>query len=196
MGGILTQRGRLSRVVVTLMCLGAVLAGLLWGFGGQSGSAASPVLVLDAPEEALVGEPIELRLVIDRANGIAAFDVTIGYDTSIAELQSLRSRENDLAKLGRDVEPLGPVELPNGVAVGAYSCPVDSCADPDGKRKVKQAGASKIRLATVTIVANQPGPLTLDLSSARFADAEGRPVEVDLAGAVVIVQVMPNGQGE
>jgi hypothetical protein len=42
----------------------------------------------------------------------------------------------------------------------------------------------------------QPGSLTLDLSSARFASMSGRPVEVDLSSAVVTVEVISNGEVE
>lgn len=190
------QRLTTRRIVSVVLCVFAILAGVVWGLGGQSGSAASPKLVLTAPEEALAGEPIEVQLVIDSANGISAFDVTVGYDTEAASLQSVQARDNDIAALGKDVRLLGPVEVPGGVAVGAYACPVASCADPVGTERVKEDGSGTIRLATFTVVAWEAGPLTLDLSSARFADGAGRPVEVDLAGAVVTVQVMPNGEGQ
>lgn len=182
--------------MVVLVCLAALLAGVTWGVGWQSGSAASPRLTIQAPEEALVGEPIEVSLVIDDANGIAAFDATIGFDTSAAALQSFRPRDNDLVDLGRDVKALGPVEVPDGVAVGAYACPFENCADIAGKARNEQLGTGAFRLAAFTLVAEQAGPLTIDLSSARFTDGTGRPVEVDLSGAVVTVEVMPNGEVE
>ncbi|HEX5167499.1 MAG TPA: hypothetical protein VFV93_18965 [Thermomicrobiales bacterium] len=177
-----------------MCCLVAILAGVAWGIGWQSGSAASPKLAIDAPEEALAGEPIEIRLVIDDANGIAAFDATIGFDTSIASLQSFDQRANDLVDLGRDVKALGPVELPDGVAVGAYACPAESCADLAGKSRNTAQGTGSFRLAAFTIVGWQPGPLTIDLTTAQFTDGSGRPVEVDLSGATVTVEVMPNGE--
>lgn len=197
MDALREQRRSVRRSLVILICLlGALVAGIAWGAGWQSGSAASPHLSIIAPEEALAGEPIEIRLVIDDANGIAAYDATIGFDTSIASLQSIRPKENDLAALGRDVRGLGPVEVPDGVAVGAYACPVANCADADVKARVTEDGTGTFRLSTFTIVARQAGPLTLDLSSARFADGSGRSVDVDLSAAIVTVEVLPNGEVE
>jgi hypothetical protein len=190
------QRFSMRRIGLVVICLGALLAGISWGVGWQSGSAASPRLAIDAPEEALVGEPIDIRLIIDDANGIAAFDAIVGFDTSAAGLQGFRPRENDLVDLGRDVTGLGPVELPEGVAVGAYACPFENCADITGKTRNTQDGTGTFRLAAFTIVAEQPGPLTIDLTSAQFTDGTGRPVEVDLSAAVVTVEVMPNSEVE
>lgn len=196
MGVFRAQRLSMRRSIVVFSCLGALLAGISWGIGWQSGSAASPRLAIAAPEEALAGEPIDVRLVIDDANGIAAFDATIGFDTSVASLQSFQPQDNGLVDLDRDVKGLGPVEVPGGVAVGAYACPVASCADPTGKTRITTDGAGTFRLATFTIVANQAGPLTIDLTSAQFTDGTGRPVEVDLSAAIVTVEVMPNGEVE
>lgn len=190
------QRLSVRRVSVVLVCLGALVAGASWGVGWQSGSAASPRLVVEVAGEALAGEPIEVRIVIHDANGISGFDATIGFDTTIATLQGIQSQDNDLARLGRDVKQLGPVEVPGGIAVGAYSCPFNDCADVAGKQRNKDDGKGTLLLSTFTLVAQQAGPLTIDLTSARFAGASGNLVEVDLSGALVTVEVMPNGGGE
>lgn len=183
-------------LIALLFCLGALLLGAAWGIGWQSGSAASPRLVLTVPDEALVGDPIEVQLTIEDANGIAGFEVTIGFDTEAASLQRFQPRENDLAAMGLDVQGLGPVEVPGGIAVGAYACPYSDCANPAATQRNEQNGTGTYRLATMTLAAWQAGPLTIDLSSARFADLSGRPVEVDLSAAVVTVEVMPNGEVE
>jgi len=181
--------------VVVVICLAALLAGVSWGFGRQSGSAAGPVLTIEAPSEVAVGEPIEVRLLVEDANGISGYDATIAFNTAIAHLESIRPQENDLTRLGRDVQGLGPVEVSGGVAVGAYSCPFSDCTDVGNQQRNNQDGTGLIRLTTFTIVADQTGPLTIDLSSARFTDRSGQPVEVDRSNASVTVQVGNAGRG-
>ena len=190
------HRLSIRRLLVLGLCLAALLAGTAWGVGWQSSSAASPRLVLTAPDEVLVGDPIEVRLTIEDANGVAGFEVTVGFDTETASLQSFRPQENDLAAMGLDVEGMGPVEVPGGIAIGAYACPYSDCTNPAAEKRNEQNGTGTYRLATMTLAAWQAGPLTIDLSSARFADVSGRPVEVDLSAAVVAVEVMPNGEVE
>lgn len=192
----LAQRPFAKGSVVILICLAALLAGASWGIGRQSGSAAAPVLTIDAPSSAIVGAPIVIRLIVDDANGISGYDATIGFDTAIAHLQSIRPQENDLTRLGRDVQGLGPVEVHGGVAVGAYSCPFSDCTDVGNERRSTQDGTGQVRLTTFTIVADQPGPLTIDLTSARFTDQSGQPVEVDSSFATVTVQVSNVGRGD
>ena len=186
----------IRKLLVVVLCVGALLAGVAWGAGGQSGSAAGPRLVLSVPDEALVGDPIEVQLTIEDANGIAGFEVTVGFDTEAASLQRFQPGENDLAAMGLDVQGLGPVEVPGGVAIGAYACPYSDCADPAATARNEQNGTGAYRLATMTLAAWQAGPLTIDLSSARFADLSGRPVEVDLSAAVVTVEVISSGEVE
>ncbi len=190
------QHLSIRKVLVFLLCIGALLSGAAWGVGWQSGSAASPRLVLSVPDEVLVGDPIEVRLTIEDANGISGFEVTIGFDTEAASLQSFRPTENDLADMGLDVQGMGPVEVPGGIALGAYACPYSDCASTTADKRNEQNGTGTYRLATMTVVAWQSGPLTIDLSSARFADLAGRPVEVDLSSAVVTVEVVSNGEVE
>jgi hypothetical protein len=184
------------RLVVLLLCVGALLLGAVWGVGWQAGSAASPRLVLSVPDEALVGDPIDVQLTIEDANGISSFEATVGFDTEVASLQSFRPKENDLADMGLDVQGMGPIEVPGGIAVGAYACPYSDCASTAGEKRNEQNGTGTYRLATMTLVAWQSGPLTFDLSSARFVDLSGRPVEVDLSSTIVTVEVLPTGEVE
>jgi len=178
------------------LCLGAVLSAVAWGAGGQAGSAASPRLVLTAPDEVVIGEPIEVRLTIEDANGISGFETTISYDREVVSLQSFDPLANDLADLGLDVEGLGPVEVPDGIAIGAYACPFSSCSSTSGEKRNLQDGIGTYRVATLTLVSWQPGPLTIDLRDTRFASMSGQPVTVDLSAAVVTVQVVSNGEVE
>jgi hypothetical protein len=184
------------RLIGAVLLLGAAVIGVVWGIGGQSGSAASPRLVLTAPDEVAVGEPIEVRLTIEDANGISGFETTIEYDSEVVSLQSFDPTANDLADMGLAVEALGPVEVPGGIAIGAYACPFSDCSSTTGEKRNLQDGTGTYRLATLTFVSWQSGPLTLDLSSARFASMSGRPIEVDLSPAVVTVEVISNGEVE
>ena len=112
------------------------------------------MLRVNAPKQVDVGEPILLQLTAQNVDDIAGYELNLLYDTAAANFDSLRQRKNDLKQLKRDVEPLDAVELPNGVAIGLYSCPVDDCVAGKGLRQSK-GGHGTVKLATVALMASQ-----------------------------------------
>jgi hypothetical protein len=159
--------------------------------GAQSGP---PTLEIDAPGQVELGALIKISLRVTQAADIAGYEAAVLYDTSAAEFAGVQQRQNDLKKIGRDVSPLTAVDLPAGVSVGLYSCPVDDCVTGQGVRK-SQGAQGPVNLATVVLVANQPGLLEIKLDATKFVDAAGNPVSVDISRAMVTVEVGAPGDG-
>src|SRR5690242_18671565 len=95
---------------------------------------AGPSLEARAPTRAQVGQPLEITLSVRDANDVAGYESQLLFDTSAAEFDGLRQRNNDLKSLGRDVIALGPVEQANGVSFGLITCPVANCVDKGSSR--------------------------------------------------------------
>lgn len=152
-----------------------------------SAATAAPTLRVDAPKHVEVGQPIAIELTAQNAADIAGYELNLLFDPSAAEFDSLRQRKNDLKKFGRDVEPLGAVEMPNGVALGLYSCPLSDCVH--GGAKQPKGGNGTVKLATVVLRATQPGDLEITLDAPKFVAADGRAVSLALTTTTVVVGV-------
>jgi hypothetical protein len=90
------------------------------------------------------------------------------------------------------VSPLAAVELPNGAAIGLYSCPAESCVTRRGPRQDRGANGL-IRLGTVFLAADVEGTLEVKLDAAKFVDAAGNPVAVTLTNPTITIQVGSGG---
>ncbi len=166
---------------------------LLVLIGGQFSTArvdaaSGPSLRVAAPKRVEVGQPITLTLQIRDAVDIAGYETNLMYDTSAAEFDGLGQRENDLRTFGRDVSPLGPVELDHGVAFGLSSCPVANCTRRDGGRQ-NAGGRGQFKLATLSVIPTRAGVLQLSFAGTKFVDAVGRPVAVAGAEQSIVVRV-------
>jgi CSLREA domain-containing protein len=171
----------------------------------SSSAAAPPIsprnqsaayLEIEAPNQVAVGDLIEVTLRVKHAVDIAGYETAVLFDTTAAEFAGLRQRQNDVKKIGRGVSPLAAVDLPNGVAIGLYSCPVDDCVSRQRATKAQVQGAQgTVKLASLFLVANLPGALEIKLDAAKFVDAAGNPVTVEIPRSSVIVQVGASGQG-
>jgi len=122
---------------------------------------------VSVPSNAKVGEPIELTLRITNANGIGDYETKVKFDTSKAHLQSFEQQPQALKKLGRDAQPLGPVEATDGVVIGAYSCPVADCTQATSKARVDKGARGNVSLASVVLIADTTGDLTVSLDNRR-----------------------------
>ncbi|CAA9358456.1 MAG: hypothetical protein AVDCRST_MAG93-7505 [uncultured Chloroflexia bacterium] len=179
----------LARYVAVFVAMTVALP--LTGFvplpGKVDVSATSPVLVVDAPKRVAVGEPITLTVSTRNAVDVAGYELALRFDTTVAHLRGLHQRQQDLKKLGRDVQTLGSVELPDGVAFGAYSCSAANCAQPKANRL--PGGRGTLRLAKVTLVADQPGPLTIRVDRGVVVDVRGENIPVSGALQTLTVDV-------
>jgi CSLREA domain-containing protein len=179
---------------VPSLALALIMALSLLGAAAPASAAqaARPTLEVRAPRQVAVGQVIELTLIARDVADVAGYETMLLFDTGVAEFAGLHQRDNDLRRFGRDVGPLAAEQLPNGSAIGLYSCAVSSCVERRGPRQGR-GGRGAVRLATVDIIAHQPGALEIKLDATKFVDAAGRPVDVALRDQVIVVQVGPAG---
>jgi hypothetical protein len=178
-----------ARIAVGVIVLSVLVATVGLANSRLTEAAPGPQLRVEAPAHVAVGEPIQIAVVVQNANGIAAYELTAQFNTSIAHLSGLQQRQNDLKKLGRSVETLGPIDLADGVTFGAYSCPFSSCPNTNGKVKNTQGGKGTLKLGTFSIVVDQAGSFVIQLSTLKFTDPDGNPVNVNLGNTTIAVQV-------
>jgi hypothetical protein len=165
-------------VALAVLLLCGVFAGLLRSGNTQ---AATATLRVALPAQVVVGEPFEVGLIVDNASGIAAYETRVLFNTTRATLRNVDHDTSSLVELGRDVRTLGPVEVPGGFAIGAFSLPGNA-----GGRGAEGTA----RLATITLVPNQTGTLQLSLASFSLAGVNGQPLEVALPQTSFSVQVV------
>src|SRR5690349_4162207 len=92
-------------------------------------AARGPSLQVAAPAQVAVGARIELTLTLRDAAGLGGYEAALRFDTAAAHFNGVEQHLDTLRRLGRDVGPLGAVERRDGIAFGAYSCPVARCQD-------------------------------------------------------------------
>lgn len=153
----------------------------------------APILHLDAPPQVVVGETIELTLTVMNAADLAGYETVLRFDPTAAHFNGLQQRHNGIKKFGRDVSPLGAVELPYGISFGLYSCPVADCLSETTGHGSGARG--NVKLATIAIVPDEPGQLELVLDGSKFVDAMGEPVLVAVPDPSLVIEVGPVGVG-
>jgi CSLREA domain-containing protein len=151
-------------------------------------AARTSLLQITAPERVDVGEPIVLTLTLQRAVNVAGYEATILFDSSVAEFAGLEQQNNDLRAFGRDVASLAAVDLPHGVAIGLYSCPVEDCVSRAGNRQ-NQGQTGTVGLGRLSLVANQPGVLEIAFDAIKVVDAAGNPIVVRMQEQRINVRV-------
>jgi CSLREA domain-containing protein len=163
-------------------------------------SAASPtaarasLLQITAPDRVEVGEPITLVLTLHRAADVAGYEAAVLFDPAVAEFAGLEQQDNDLRAIGRDVGSLTAVDLPHGVAIGFYTCPVEDCVTRTGNRQ-NQGRGGVVRLARLSLVANQPGTLEIAFDAVKVVNAAGNPITVRMQEQRITIQVGEPGAG-
>lgn len=181
-----------ARWVAFLMIV-VLAVGVLSAYPAAS-QVTTPTLVIDAPVQVTMDEPITITLTIRQASDIAGYETALLFDASAAGFSGLEQRQNDLHSMGRDVSPFSVIDLPHGVAFGLVSCPVADCVTPQGP--ARESGASGVvELATLTLHAKTPGLLEFRLDATKFVDAAGNPVEVSLPRTAFTIRVGAPGQG-
>ena len=173
---------------------------IVWAGFGQTlaASVAEPTeatLVIDAPVSVAVGEPIMVTLTVKQARGLAGYEAVLRFDPTAAHFSGLQQRSNDLRKLGRDVSPLGAVEVPHGIAFGLYSCPSALCTELPNGAGERTGGNGTIKLATLAIVPDREGTLELAVDATRFVDVDGADLPVQVATPTLTVHVGPSSAG-
>ena len=158
-----------------------------------SAAALAPALLVAAPARVAAGARLTLALTLQNAADLGGYQAALRFDPAAAHFNGMEQGLGALRLAGRDVEPLGPVDQANGIAFGAYSCPVARCVGArDGARQAR-GGAGTIVLATVDIIADRPGTLELALTAGPFVDAAGVPVAV--AGTIQTIRMQVGDPG-
>ena len=133
-----------------------------------------------------MGQTITIVLKATGVKNLAGYEGVLRFDPAAAEFDSLSQRAIALAGSGRDVQPLGPVVIPAGVAFGLYSCSIAGCGDGSTKTAAHPGASGTVVLAKLTLLPTKAGTLSIALGSMRFVDAAGKLLTVSLPGAISV----------
>ncbi len=151
----------------------------------HTGSGSGARLIVSAPTSVAVGQTLTIVIRAAGVKNLAGYEGVLRFDSAAAQFDGLSQRTVAMAGLGRDVEPLGPVEVPSGVAFGLYSCSLAGCGATS--TRVAHAGATgTVALAKLTLLPTAAGRLSLALGSMRFVDAAGKLMTIALPGAISV----------
>jgi CSLREA domain-containing protein len=160
------------------------------GLAGQPLAAQrAPALLVEAPAQVAAGARIEIRLALRDIADLGGYQATLRFDPAAAHFNGLEHHPEAQRQLGRDSGGLGAVERPDGITFGAYSCPVGQCVGARQGPRQDRGAAGTVELATVALIADQPGTLELALDGAVVVDASGAPLAVENTRQVLRVQV-------
>jgi CSLREA domain-containing protein len=158
-------------------------------------AAQGPALLVTIPAQVALGARLTLALTLQNAADLGGYQATLGFDRAAAHFNGMAHDLGALRLAGRDIEPLGPVDTTDGIAFGAYSCPVARCVGAREGLRQARGGAGTIALATIDIIADRLGTLELALTAASFVDAAGVPLTVAGAQQTIRIQVGDPGAG-
>ncbi|MFN8473406.1 MAG: malectin domain-containing carbohydrate-binding protein [Anaerolineae bacterium] len=179
---------RLLPTLLAALGLAIVLGGAvpLTSFGAPP----DPSLQISAPTSVPLNYPIIIRLNLKNAKDVGGYEMTLHYDTSVAEIDRLHQRQNDMRKFGRDVGPLGPVERPDGVTFGLYSCPFGNCVNYKKNDNRQAHGANgNVFLAEFALTPRKAGTLEIKIDNTQFVGPDGTPFNVTMPAQTLRVQV-------
>ena len=143
-------------------------------------------LVVSAPTSVAVGQTLTVLLKAIGVRNLAGYEGVLRFDSAAAEFDSLSQRAIALAGSGRDVQPLGPVVIPSGVAFGLYSCSIAGCGAGSTTSAAHPGVSGTVVLAKLTLLPTRAGNLSIALGSMRFVDAAGKLITISLPGAISV----------
>jgi CSLREA domain-containing protein len=180
--GTRVDRGRIG--ALALLFLGA--AGLSAVMPATASARSS--IQLEAPVHVQAGRPFDVVLRFGGGAQIGGVEAEINFDTDAAEFASADFRRNRLRGFPGALEELGPVELPDGVAVGFYSCPSADCAPRGLRAPIRGAKVGSV-LARVRLTPLVSGRLEVRLGAVEFVAPDGTPLPLSHAPASSTVRV-------
>ncbi len=183
----ISRQQRIPTVCAVMLC--GILALVLLGSVPQALDAqAGASLVVRAPEQVAVGEPIEIELYVTRVDDFAGYEAHLLFDTTAAIFSDVQQRQNRLKEQGRDILPLAVAEHDRGASFGFASCPFADCIANEGARQ-ERGGGGDLFLAKVWITPNRTGRLNIQFDAVKFVDTQGNPLNVANATPRIVVQV-------
>lgn len=184
---IAANSGRSALVfLTTLLVIALFMGGNAEPVEARSGEVK---LRVASPKKVEVGKPINLTFSLENARNVGGYEANVLFDTGVAEFAAVRQDALGLSRNGRDVGSIDAVETPEGVSVGAFSCPVDDCTVRRGGERVDQGVSGRVTLATVSIVPKSAGKMTLRIAQMKVVDAQGREISSGSRERVITVQV-------
>lgn len=177
----------------TLILLTAIILFALAGMAIFSGngivSAAQEetILTLVPPEQAHPNELIEVKLVVNNAHNLAGYQSVIHYNANGLRIGGF-GMEEGLARSGRGLLPLEPVEREGSIVVGAVTCPVTDCSTPqyDSAQRHPQGVDGYVELVTLELIAEAPGRYEFVLEDVQLVDPQGNQLGVTVLNNVVL----------
>lgn len=165
-----TRRSSVRRIATALAGSWLACAGLL--LATVVVFAQSPALHIVGPTHVTVGEAFEINVQLEAVDGLAAYEVQLGYDRTAAHARDVIQQGLAAGAV------LGPNETANGIAFGGYACAASVCPADMRSAALVDAGQDRFTLATAVMVADAPGTLQIDLARAQFVDRNGNVVDV------------------
>lgn len=155
--------------------------------GAETGSP--PSLQLIGPEVVAVGQPFTMTVRLARSSEttVAAFETALRFDTTAVHVRSVNLAPT---MAGHHLLPLGPVEMADGVAFGAYRCFEGECAID----ATEGATTEGVVLAAVTLVGDKAGSMELLLDHLLVVDNSGAPLPLPEEALSLTIQVGDAGR--
>ena len=140
------------------------------------------------PTAAYTGTLISVDLVASNVHNVTGYQAAVEFDATHVRLVGA-SIADDLKRGGRDFLQLGPVERDGAVVIGAATCPVGKCSNPDPARAVRVPRGidGRVTLGTVRFYVTTPGQYTLSLDEVRLVDPQGHFLPASASSAVLDV---------
>jgi hypothetical protein len=181
----ISRRGRTFLMVALIGLLGVVLS-----TSTTYARQQRPTIQMLAPAQIALGQPLEIVVQADHVINLAGYQTTLLFDTTAATYGGLEQQDNGVAQHGRSVQPVGAADFTEGISLGFYSCPADSCLD-DGTPKTWQSGGANgtVELSRITLLPQSAGILELRLADSQVVDALGNVITLAGSGATMRVQV-------
>jgi LPXTG-motif cell wall-anchored protein len=143
---------------------------------GLATADGSAVMRAIAPNESIpAGQTFEVRITLEGAQNLGAFQFTLIYDPAIVRFDTVRL-EGFLGSTGRAANALGPREDEGRIMFGAFT--LGRQPGPNGSG----------HLATVVMRALHPGQSSLELQNTQVTDIMGNTQPLTVEGAVVTVE--------
>ena len=180
--------------LLVLMAVAMVVSGAMPTL--SEAAPPTPSFVINVPTQVKVKEPIVIDVTLRNAVDVAGYEMTWLYDTSAADVNRLRQRNNAIRSLGRDINPLGPVDRSDGVSIGLSSCAFADCVSHGAGAARQRRGANgTVKLADFGLTPKKAGVLEVKLTGVKFVTADGTPISVDIPTQSFTVQVGAPGEG-
>ncbi len=139
-------------------------------------SGGGPRLTMVGPTRAGVGQPFTVTLIARGATDLAGYEATLRFDPKALVFGGAEQRDLGLASTGRGVESLGPVERPDGVVIGAWSCATPDCVTRAGRRATRGPKGTVV-VAHLSFTTLKAGAIKLSIDRVVLVNSHGQQIK-------------------